>query len=194
MSFIRYGCLIDQYTRGHFCLMNRVTRRRAITQRKLEYLIKNYNDPNYIHLLKNKNEFNTFFNEYVERDWLYAKNMDKESFLNFCDSRKELFLKPLDDQEGHGIKLLKTDCVDLMAVYEDLKCKNILIESIINQHPLMMLGNKSINSARILTVIDNSNKAHVLRAGLRAGVGDSIVDNYSAGGGCCMRLILRLVL
>lgn len=182
ICFIKYGCLIDQYTKGHFFMMNKVTRRRAITQRKLEYLIKKYNDYNYIHLLKNKNEFNAFFKDYIERDWLYTKNMDKDAFLEFCNSNEQLFLKPLDEQEGHGINILKTNSADLMTVYEDLKCKNILVESIIRQNHLMTLGNKSVNSARILTVIDKSKKAHVLRAGLRAGVGDSIVDNYSAGG------------
>lgn len=180
--FFKYGCLIDQYTKGHFYKMNKVTRRRAITQRKLEYLIKNYNDPNYIHILKNKNEFNAFFKEFIERTWLYSKSMDKKTFLEFCDSNEDIFIKPLDEQEGHGIKKLKTNCINPTIVYDDLTCKKTIIESVIHQNPLMNLGNKSVNSARILTVIDKKNKAHVLRAGLRAGVGDSIVDNYTAGG------------
>ena len=180
--FLKYGCLIDQYTKGHFHMMNKVTRKRAITQRKLEYLIDNYNDPNYIHILKNKNEFNAFFKEFIERDWLYTKNMDKKTFFDFCNSKEELFIKPLDEQEGHGINKLKIGDVDLATIYEDLKSKNAIVESIIRQNHQMILGNKSVNSARILTVVDKSNKAHVLRAGLRVGVGDSIVDNYTAGG------------
>lgn len=180
--FLKYGCLIDQYTKGHFHMMNKVTRKRAMTQRRLEYLIDNYNDPNYIHILKNKNEFNAFFKEFIERDWLYTKNMDKKTFFDFCNSKEELFIKPLDEQEGHGINKLKLGDVDLATIYEDLKSKNAIVESIIRQNHQMILGNKSVNSARILTVVDKSNKAHVLRAGLRVGVGDSIVDNYTAGG------------
>lgn len=180
--FLKYGCLIDQYTKGHFHMMNKVTRKRAMTQRRLEYLIDNYNDPNYIHILKNKNEFNAFFKEFIERDWLYTKNLDKKTFFDFCNSKEELFIKPLDEQEGHGINKLKLGDVDLATIYEDLKSKNAIVESIIRQNHQMILGNKSVNSARILTVVDKSNKAHVLRAGLRVGVGDSIVDNYTAGG------------
>ena len=179
---IRHGCLINQYTRGHFHLMTELIRRNAFTQRRVEKVIKKYNASNYIHLLENKNEFNTFFKNYIKRDWLYLEEMTLESFSKLFKSHEELFLKPLDDMEGHGIRIVITRDNTCEQLYEELKGKKIIIETIIKQHEKLILGNKSVNSARVLTVIDSKGKAHVIRAGLRAGVGNAIVDNYSAGG------------
>ena len=162
--------------------MTEVIRRNAFTQRRLEKVIGLYNDSNYIHLLKNKNEFNAKFKDYVKRDWLYSKDMTKEALVRLFESHDELFVKPLDDQEGHGVHKVKTRDVSCDELYDDLKSKNVVIETVIKQHEKLCLGNSSVNSARVLTVVDTKGKAHVVRAGLRAGVGDSVVDNYSAGG------------
>lgn len=180
--FFRHGCLIDQYTRGHFYQMTEVIRRKAFTQRRLERVIRFYNDSSYIHLLKNKNEFNEFFKDYIRRSWLYSKKMTKESFHKLVENNDELFIKPLDNQEGHGVYKVKTGELNWEHLYRELILKDVIIETVIKQHKKLMFGNKSVNSARILTVIDSSGSAHVLRAGLRVGVGDSFVDNYSAGG------------
>lgn len=182
ICLITYGCLINQYTKGHFYIMGRLARNRAFTQRRLEKVISLANNRSHIHILENKNEFNKFFSEYVERDWLCSKDMKKESFDRVFNSNEELFIKPLDSQEGEGIRKIKTSTVASDVLYNELKAGNYIIESIIRQHEKMFLGNQSVNTARILTVLDKDGSAHIVRAGLRAGVGDTVVDNFSVGG------------
>lgn len=182
ICLITYGCLINQYTKGHFYIMGRLVRNRAFTQRRLEKVISLANNRSHIHILENKNEFNKFFSEYVERDWLCSKDMKKESFDRVFNSNEELFIKPLDSQEGEGIRKIKTSTVASDVLYNELKAGNYIIESIIRQHKKMFLGNQSVNTARILTVLDKEGSAHIVRAGLRAGVGDTVVDNFSVGG------------
>lgn len=182
ICLITYGCLINQYTKGHFYIMGRLVRNRAFTQRRLEKVISLANNRSHIHILENKNEFNKFFSEYVERDWLCSKDMKKESFDRVFNSNEELFIKPLDSQEGEGIRKIKTSTVASDVLYNELKAGNYIIESIIRQHEKMFLGNQSVNTARILTVLDKEGSAHIVRAGLRAGVGDTVVDNFSVGG------------
>ena len=46
----------------------------------------------------------------------------------------------------------------------------------------MVFGNTSVNTIRTHTILDKKGKAHVIKAILRAGVGDSVVDNYAQGG------------
>ncbi|MCQ2272803.1 MAG: hypothetical protein MJZ72_08500 [Bacteroidales bacterium] len=162
--------------------MSKVVRKHAFTQRKVERIIKGYNNRSYIHLLENKNEFNAFFAEFVEREWLCSKNMDEGKLKKMYVENEELFIKPLDDMEGEGIYKIKTSDITFERLLTDLKNKNLIIETIIRQHKKMIFGNESVNSARILTVLDTEGKAHVVRAGLRVGVGNSVVDNYSAGG------------
>lgn len=179
---IKYGCLIDQYTKGHFYLMSKAVRKRAFTQRRLEQIIRDYNDSRYIHLLKNKNEFNLFFSDFVERGWAYSKDMTESDFKKLFEENDELFVKPLDAQEGEGVHKIRTKETNCKQLYSELKDKNVIIETVIHQHEKMIFGNKSVNTARVLTVLDIEGKAHLVRAGLRVGVGDSLVDNYSAGG------------
>ena len=182
MCLVKYGCLIDQYTKGYFYTWSRCIRKRAFTQRRLDKIISIANKTSYIHILQNKNEFNSFFSEFVEREWLYSKDMNRDSFKRLFNSNDFLFVKPLDSQEGEGIRKIKTSEVDVDALYNELKMGNYIIESIITQHKKMFLGNKSVNTVRVLTVLDNEGHAHIVRAGLRAGVGGAIVDNFSAGG------------
>ncbi len=182
ICLVIYGCLIDQYTKGHFYIWSRCIRTRAFTQRRLEKVISLANDNQYIHILRNKNEFNSFFSEFVERDWLYSKDMNRESFYKLFNSNDCLFVKPLDSQEGEGIRKIKTSEIDFDALYKELSMGNYIIESIITQHEKMFLGNQSVNTARVLTVLDNSGHAHIVRTGLRVGAGDAVVDNFSAGG------------
>lgn len=108
--------------------------------------------------------------------------MNKDSFKKLIESNHELFIKPLSLQEGEGIRKVRVHEENVNQLYEELASGSFLIETVIKQHPAMYFNNTSVNSARILTVLDKSGKAHVIRAGLRVGVGDSVVDNYSAGG------------
>jgi len=178
----KYGCLINQYTKGHFYLMGNVIRKRAFTQRRLEEVIRLANDKNYVHVLQNKNEFNSFFDEFVERDWLFSKEMTKEAFECVFRANKELFIKPLDAQEGEGIRKISTQKENVDSLFIELVEGNYIIESVIQQNEKMYFGNDSVNTARVLTVLDSSDNVHIVRAGLRVGVGKSVVDNFSAGG------------
>lgn len=179
---LRHGCLINQYYKGHFYKMSEVVRGKSFTQRRVTHIIKNYNDNNYIHILLNKNEFNNFYKEFVHRKWLYSKNMNQNDFKKIFYDCKELFVKPLDDQEGHGIYKICTEESIADSLYKELSGENVVIEDSLTQHSDLNLGNTSVNSARILTVTDTKGKSHVVRAGLRAGVGEAIVDNFTAGG------------
>ena len=179
---IRYGCLINQYYSGNFYKMPRIIRKKAFTQRRLSRIIDKYNDSCYIKYLKDKNLFNTYFSEFVHRRFLYSETMTFDDFESLYNSSEELFIKPIDDMEGHGIRKIQTKLSTSKESFNSLIGHKVLIEECIQQHPSMNLGNSSVNSVRILTALDIHGHAHILRAGLRAGVGDAVVDNFTAGG------------
>lgn len=182
-ALFRHGCLIKQYSYGDFYKVARPLMSGVITQRRLERIIRDYNNSTYIHLLRNKNEFNELFKQWIKREWLWSNVMSETEFKIFVNKHQSLFVKPLDDQEGHGIRILKiVNEKDIHQIYTELKDKNVLIEETIVQHPKMSFGNSAVNTVRIITCLDTENEVHFLRAALRVGVGDSIVDNFSAGG------------
>lgn len=182
-TLLRHGCLIKQYTFGETYKITRPLLGDVFTQRRLERIIRDYNEKAYIHLLKNKNEFNEFFKEWVHREWLWSKTMNQDQFASMAKSHSRLFVKPLDDQEGNGIRTIEHIEGDRISdIYLKLKDDNVMIEESIVQHPQMNFGNSAVNTVRVITCLDTKGLAHILRAALRVGIGSSVVDNFSAGG------------
>lgn len=144
-------------------------------------IIRLFNDPNYIYLLKNKVEFLKFFSLYINHVYLNPSEASFEEFACFVKKNHCLFVKPIDDNQGHGIyKYIPSD--DLNADYKKLIENKCFIEEVISQHPKMRLGGNAVNTVRVYTILDSCGKAHILKAILRVGVKDSIIDNYHAGG------------
>lgn len=57
-----------------------------------------------------------------------------------------------------------------------------MVEECIEQHPEMVFQNTSVNTIRAHSIIDPSGEIHILKMLLRAGVGNTVVDNYASGG------------
>lgn len=156
-----------------------------MTYRKWCHIVNTYNNKDYIHFLQNKVEFNTLFKDLIGRDWLYSKEMTLSQFETFANRHDIVIVKPVDDWEGNGIRKidLPKDDVELEYLFHSLKNEQLLLEEVVEQHPSMVFGNKSVNTIRVYTVYDDATQeAYVFKTTLRAGVGDSIVDNSHSGG------------
>lgn len=78
--------------------------------------------------------------------------------------------------QGHGIHIID-------AFYPKYLGGDYIMEEMIQQHPEMCFNNKSVNIIRVYTVLDAKGEPHIIKALLRAGCGESIVDNVHASGG-----------
>ena len=182
-SAIRHGTLIRQYTKGRFWRKSDMERQKCLTYLRMVRYMNRYNDKSYIQYLNEKPKFNAFFSEFVTRDWLYVPEADEERFKSFLELHRSFIAKPGAGVEGRGIrKLLSDDYKDIQSLYNDLKADDVLIEECIIQHPHMVFGNSSVNTVRTMTILDKAGKGHVVKAILRVGIGDSVVDNYAQGG------------
>lgn len=184
-AYIMHGCLIDQYVNGKFYTFKGFSRKRIITQRRLEKIISIANSPQYIHLLENKTHFNQHFKEWVKRRWIDSESMTLELFSDLCKDGKPLFIKPLDACEGKGIRRIEvpTSQNSIKSLYDELKQNHYIIEQELTQHPDMVFGNKSVNTLRINTLIDRKlGGVRFFKPVLRTGIGNAFVDNYNAGG------------
>lgn len=184
-SYLRYGCVLNQYIDGAFYAKRSFQRKRILTYRKWCHIVNTYNNKGYIHFLQNKVEFNTLFKDLIGRDWLYSKEMTLSQFETFANRHDIVIVKPVDDWEGNGIRKidLPKDDVELEYLFHSLKNEQLLLEEVVEQHPSMVFGNKSVNTIRVYTVYDDATQeAYVFKTTLRAGVGESIVDNSHSGG------------
>lgn len=183
MSVIRHRCLIRQYVIGEFWKLSNPERKKRLTYNRIVNLFNSYNNPEYIHYLNEKTDFNAFFKDFVKRDWVHIDNISKEDLYSFIKAHEEVIIKPINGVEGGGIRKLRfSNDIDINKLYEELKLENVLIEEVIKQNSRMNFGNTAVNTIRTHTFIDKNGKAHVTKAILRAGVGDTVVDNYAQGG------------
>lgn len=182
-SYLRYGCVLNHYTEGQFFKRRTFERKRIFTYRKWLKVLT-YNECAYNHLLKNKIDFNNYFQEYIGRKWIYSNNIDYDVFMSFLKLHNSVFIKPIDGLEGDGCQIVKyEEGTDYSTLFDKLKSGCYLIEEVVKQHPDMIFGNKSVNTIRVYTIYDKkAGKAVCFKTTLRAGIGDSIVDNSHSGG------------
>lgn len=102
-----------------------------------------------------------------------------------------LIAKPVSGASGAGIFFIEKTSgrnrvirrgeisePDQVAIRE-----RVLVQRLVQQHcDLDQLYSRSVNTLRILTLMDRDDRIHVISALLRCGMGDSAIDNWSAGG------------
>ena len=184
-AFVRHGAHIDQYVTGRFWQYSNPMRSKCLTHYRRLALEKQYNNPADVHYFKNKPEFNRFYSDYVRRGWLWLKEASFEDFKAFLTRYGAVIVKPMDGKQGDGIRKLKfagQDDAELRRTFEALVAEDVIVEELIVQHPDMVFGNKSVNTIRVLTACRPDGKARIMKAFLRAGVGDTLVDNTATGG------------
>ena len=183
LFYLRTGGTMKHYKAGQIYDLRLFESGRVLSYKRWEKVVRTFNDPKYICHFDNKPLFNTTFKPYIKRKWLYLKDSTYEEFAGFCSAIGEIIVKPTNDWQGNGIrKLPVTVQFTSEENYNRLKAGNVLIEEVIKQHPKMRFENKSVNTIRVVTLLDKKGRAKILTTVLRIGSGDSIVDNFCAGG------------
>jgi hypothetical protein len=156
-----------------------------LTYRRILDFINKLNSQEHIFKLNDKVAFNRHFNKFINRNWLSSSEMTIADFQQLCNDSSELIVKPLDDCEGQWIELLTLPDdkpTTMKDLYQSLKQRKVIIEQRICNHPLIEFNNSSINTIRVNSIMDKTGNVHIFKPVLRVGVGDSVVDNYNAGG------------
>ena len=124
MSVIKHRCLIRQYVIGEFWKLSNPERKKRLTYHRMVKLFDKYNQTEYIHYLNEKPDFNTYFSDFVHRDWIYIGNASKDEFISFLYKHDSVIIKPVDGVEGGGVRkftLSENQNTDLDQTYEELR-------------------------------------------------------------------------
>lgn len=183
-AVLRHGALIRQYTIGNFWQLSTAERKRRLTYPRMCRYMKRFNSQEHIHYLASKVEFNQYFSNFVNRHWLNSMTASEIEIKRFIKQYTTVIVKPINGEEGQSVKkiICPQNGKELEVLCDNLHKEKVLIEECIVQHPDMVFGNTSVNTIRTHTIIGKDNKEHVLKAILRAGVGDTVADNYALGG------------
>ena len=110
-SLLRHSCLIRQYVYGNFWKISEAQRKKVLTYRRICKLFDQLNQKSYIHFLENKSDFNSFFKDFVHRDWLYVTASSFEDFQKFIQKHHAVVVKPLRGVEGGVLVKLRLTAI-----------------------------------------------------------------------------------
>lgn len=181
---LRYLAGYMDYVVFEFYNLSGKQRKTHVTRGKNNEFVKLLNDRAYWHIFSDKIEFNKYFSEYIKRDWLDLRSAEIDIFSDFIKKHKIIIVKPIDGFCGKGIeKIVIDDNTNIEQLYNELKDNGqVLVEEFISQHKeLMRLFPKSLNTLRLVTINYNE-KVSLVFAGIRMGMGESVVDNLNSGG------------
>jgi len=184
---LRYGAGYVDYDVIGFYKLNSKQRKTILTRGINNKFVEQLNEREYWHIFDNKNEFNSTFSKYVTRDWLYPVNNNKENVVEWIKKHPVFFAKPNAGQCGKGIEKIKVEDINNQEKIEELYTylvnnKLELIEEPIKQHEKMnQLNPSSVNTIRMVSVMNKRKKVTILTSFIRIGNGNH-VDNFNSGG------------
>lgn len=180
----RYGAGYVDYDVIGFYKLNSVQRKTMLTRGINNKFVKSLNNKDYWHIFNNKNEFNEKFSKFVTRDWIYPVSSKKSEFQEFIKKHEVFIAKPNDGLCGKGIeKINVSDWKNTDELYNHLvENKLELLEEVIIQHKDMdKLNPSSVNTTRMVSVMNDKGEVTILATFLRIGNG-KCVDNFNSGG------------
>lgn len=184
LSRFIYKLTFNEYVKSGY-KYSRFIKANMMSMRNNRKIMKIFNNANYVHILENKVDFLKHFANNIKHDWIYPKEDCLETFLNFAKRNNDVIIKPIDSLQGKGVKKINLNNFsdnELKDIFKQYQNENILVEECIVQHPDLVFNNKSVNTIRIFTIMDRNEDVHILKTVLRVGKGDSVVDNFCAGG------------
>lgn len=144
-------------------------------------------DPLNQNIFFDKELFYSNFSEYLNRKCLLVDEKisfnDFAEFVKTCDYK--VFVKVPESCGGKGVNFY--DLSDDENLLNDLysrcrKEKLIIEEKVVQCDEISSFSLKSVNTFRIVTIVDKNGKPHIAGAVLRIGKGNSALDNFSSGG------------
>lgn len=188
LSHFRYDAnLLDYISFGFYDLPHNQRDAFVTTYRGLQYSLA-VNNQTKAQIFHDKPKFNETFSKFVYREWLDTRSSSLEQIDAFISRNKRVIAKPFNGTEGNGIFIVddnssqdKTKIFDLIN-----NGHHHVLEEVVKNHPAInALNPHALNTLRIVTILDEKNKVHILCTVLRIGVSGSIIDNLSQGGIVC---------
>ena len=182
---VNYGAGYMDYDLFEMYDLTDAQRDTYLTRGRNNALIRKYNDPDYVHVFNNKDEFNEKFGQFLNRDWVLVKQENKDAVLEFIAKHPKYIAKPVDGCCGRGVEIF--DAADFGGgeqMYEhllDLPNPVELEELIIQHEAVSAVYPDSINTVRTVSITKDG-VPHIVCTYFRIGNGGRHVDNFNSGG------------
>ncbi|MET3768147.1 D-alanine-D-alanine ligase-like ATP-grasp enzyme [Marisediminicola sp. UYEF4] len=181
---VRYEMGFRDYVVWDIRLLTRQERGTWMTHPKAFRLNSTLNGPDSRAILGDKIRFHHDFADLTHREWIDASQATVAELAEFAARHPRIIAKPAHGEGGAGISIYEAaEIRDFTQWRAALITRDqTLLEQVIEQHEaLAKLYPGSVNTVRMITYLDTSDKLHVIASVLRIGNGD-VIDNFASGG------------
>ena len=182
---VRYGTMHTRdYTLFEFYRKSGKEKDTFLTSRRYYKLIKRFDKDTFYQLLDKAANYKKY-SDFIKRSWMLIDASTKpEDIYVFCNEHKEVLVKPLSSDSGKGVyKLTAGDETTVRELIDKKNSQSFLIEEIcVNCSELKSINPTSLNTLRIDTLVNNDLSVDIVSVHLRCGCGETVVDNWGAGG------------
>lgn len=158
---------------------------RFLTYRRFWKLVKQFDKETFYHLIDKVNQYRSY-DEFIKRDWLYTDDdaVTDDTIRQFIAKHKKVLVKPISSDSGKGIySISESDINAIGELIEERKQHPFLLEELCeNCAELKAICPSSLNTLRIDTMVNTEGEIEIFSVHLRCGIGESVVDNWGAGG------------
>src|SRR5699024_2002682 len=151
-----------------------------IVHRKRMRIVNTCNDLQDREIFNHKSQFNEIFTDYIGRDWRDLNQCTYEEFYEFTEKHNKFIVKPTEGSHGKNIYFQTIDKeTDIEKLYSKVKSEKALVEEIVVQNDIIGEFNpSSVNTLRVVTLLDKNNDPKIMIANLRMGRGYRVADNF----------------
>lgn len=182
-NYFLYRATISDYFELRFFEKNGKEKQKYLTSKKgLEFA--EFVDPKDLFIkLCSKKEMYKELESFTKREQLYSEECIFEEFEEFARRHSEVLYKPDRADCGQGIEKWVFTNSNIKDLYTKFKEEPAVLDELVKQHSLLSeLNPSSVNTIRNFTLVLESGECEIIGAALRIGKGNTIIDNYSAGG------------
>lgn len=175
------GVYLIDYIQYKFYDRNQLSRDTFMEFQKLHKLMDTVNNKDKKIIFDEKNRFNEVYKNYLNRDWIDLAESNIEEFKQFLENNDKIIIKPKVGSFGQGVEILMSDFIknDLENKYQLFKKSLSIAEVVIEQHEsLKKINETSLNTLRVVTMIDKNKNVHIVSSVLRIGRHGNVTDNF----------------
>lgn len=187
LDYLFFGISPNDYFAYHFYKVRLWYINDYITCRRHFTLQYAFNDQDKKKLLRDKSLFNELFSDFLHRKYCDLNNIDEESFVQFFEEQKVIFVKEVSGYRGQSVWRYKIEDTNPRTLFKQLKEDTdkhyIAEEQLVEHDALASFHPSSVNTIRVVTIYDDKEDiVHFMFAKLRMGNNGACMDNTHAGG------------
>lgn len=181
------GASISDYFAYGFYKLRPSGRNEYITYRRFHKILHIANNPQDIHLCRNKIDFNNHFSDILGRNWLDLNTATMQDISAFVHKYPVFFIKDILGFRGDGVKRIESDKINIETFFKNKLSQSgthyIVEEPLTELDTIQEFHPWSINTIRIVTLYDTTTDiVHFMNARIRIGNKHNNVDNFHYNG------------